>query len=159
METVICVPVRDYTRTGPGGFLTSVVRTCHPICTILCYAMLCYVILYCTVMFNSVLPYRTPYFHLFCYDLTSFYTPCYATYDLILCCDTRNITMTCRITTCFTSIHFSPFLTSPFCMQVRALPIAVLRPTAGAAEALSYALLGKQFHLNRQIDRMGRTSR
>ena len=37
---------------------------------------------------------------------------------------------------------------SPFCLQVRALPIAVLRPTAGAAEALSYALLGKQ--LNRQ---------
>ena len=32
---------------------------------------------------------------------------------------------------------------SPFCLQVRALPIAVLRPTAGAAEALSYALLGE----------------
>jgi hypothetical protein len=27
VETVICIPVRDYTRTGPGGFVTSVVRT------------------------------------------------------------------------------------------------------------------------------------
>ena len=27
VETVICIPVRDYTRTGPGGFVTSVVHT------------------------------------------------------------------------------------------------------------------------------------
>ena len=26
METVICIPVRDYQRSGTSGFLTSVVR-------------------------------------------------------------------------------------------------------------------------------------
>lgn len=46
-----------------------------------------------------------------------------------------------------TSFHLSHY-TALYCtvlyVQVRALPIAVLRPVAGAAEAISYALLGME---------------